>query len=116
MIIFYIVIIVINMQLHYQLYFLSFGSLHIIYALVFLGIFKTIPTYIHTWNYAVQVFLCLFLMFRYRPFRKEYTFNPIDARLIFGAALLLFFNTVSISFMEGYLRYIETSVNHLLIK
>ncbi len=100
------------MKLHYQLYFLSLGSFHIIYALVFLGIFKTIPTYVQSWNYAVQILLCLFLMFRYHPFRKEYKFNPIDARLIFGAALLLFFNTVSMSAMNSYIVY----VNQLLVK
>ena len=105
------------MKLHYQLYFLSLGSIHIIYALVFLGIFKTLPAYVHSWNYAVQVLLCLFLMFTYNPFRKTYNFNPIDARLIFGAALLLLFNTVSMTVMDGYLHYIKNSVvklDHLI--
>ena len=80
------------MKFHYHLYFISLCVIYMIYALAFLGIFSTVPGYVIIWHLAVQIFLCLFLMFRYHPFRNTYKFKPIDARLIFGAAMLLFVN------------------------
>ena len=97
------------MKFHYQLYFISLVFIYIIYALAFLGIFSSVPEYVIIWHLAIQIFLCLFLMFRYHPFRNTYKFKPIDARLIFGAAMLLFVNiVVSIPLFSGMI----VDVNH----
>lgn len=84
------------MQIHYGFYFFSLITIHVIYGLVFLGVFKTVPQYVYVWNMAVQLFLCLFLMYRYHPFQNDYTFKRIDAKLIFGSSLLLLINIVSL--------------------
>lgn len=83
------------MELHYELYFLLLLLIHGIYILVYLGILSSIPKYISYLHISVQLFLCLFLMFWYHPFRKTYNFKPVDAKLIFGAALLLLVNLLS---------------------
>ena len=95
------------MKFHYHFYFLSLVFIYIIYALAFLGIFSSVSEYVIIWHLAVQIFLCLFLMFRYHPFRNTYKFKPIDARLIFGAAMLLFVNIVlSIPLFYSYISMI----------
>jgi hypothetical protein len=84
------------MQIHYRFYFFSLITIHLIYGLVFLGVFSKVPQYVYIWNMAVQIFLCLFLMYRYYPFQKEYKFKPMDAKLIFGSSLLLLINIISL--------------------
>lgn len=84
------------MQIHYGFYFFSLIAIHVVYGLVFLGVFSKVPQYVYIWNMAVQVFLCVFLMYRYHPFQKEYKFNSFDAKLIFGSALLLLINIISL--------------------
>lgn len=91
------------MRIPYEIYFLSLAGIHIINALVFLGILSTIPQYVYIWNVVIQVGLCLFLMYRYHPFRFQYKFEPIDAKLIFGSATLLFINVVSIPMLYKYM-------------
>lgn len=94
------------MKLPLKLYFISLTILHIIYAFVFLGILSAVPKYVYLWNILVQTFLCVFLMYRYHPFRGEYKFQKIDASLIFGAAMLLLFNIISLPVFNSYTHYI----------
>lgn len=91
----------------YTIYFLSLFSIHVIYALVYIGVISTVPKYVYYWNTIVQIGLCLFLMYRYHPFRTH-QFKPLDGKMIFGAATLLLFNIVSFPFVYSYLiQYIE---------
>jgi hypothetical protein len=95
----------------YQVYFISLVAIYIIYALVFLGVFTSVPKYVLAWHTIVQLGLCLFLMFRYRPLQREYKFRKNDASLIFGAAGLLFVNiVVSVPILYSY---IESTYGHL---
>lgn len=91
------------MELHYQVYFVTMLIIHVIYGLVFLGIVLSVPSYIYALNMFVQILLCLFLMFRYRPFRNNYTFKRADANLIFGASTLLLFNIVSLPILYSFI-------------
>lgn len=84
------------MQIHYGFYFFSLITIHVIYGLVFLGVFSTVPQYVYVWNMAVQLFLCLFLMYRYHPFQNDYKFKQLDAKLIFGSSMLLLINIISL--------------------
>ena len=67
---------------------------HLVYIAVFLGIFVTIPEFIRVLNKCIQVFLCVFLMFRFHPFRENLKLQVGDAMFIFGAAFILFTNVV----------------------
>ena len=99
------------MKFHYQLYFISLVVIHFIYALVFLGVLSSVPKYVFGWHIAVQLCLCLFLMFRYHPFRDKYKFKPNDASLIFGAAGLLFVNiVVSVPILYSYIHLMESTI------
>ncbi len=90
------------MKFHYGVYFFSLIVIHVMYALVFLGVLTTIPHFVYVWNMIVQLFLCFFLMYRYHPFRASYNFRPIDARLIFGSAVLLLFNIISLPVLYAF--------------
>ena len=93
---------IVSGMLPYFLYFGSLIAIHFIYALVFLGVFTTVPKYVYNWSIAVQVGLCLFLMYKFHPFRT-YRFRPLDAKMIFGAATLLLFNIVSLPLLYTYI-------------
>ena len=104
------------MNIHYQAYFVSLAAIYITYALVFLGVFSTVPKYVLSWHLFVQLCLCLFLMFRYHPFRQMYAFQPNDARLIFGAALLLLVNiVVSVPVFYSYTMGFQKHINKATI-
>jgi hypothetical protein len=73
----------------YAIYLFLIYFVHIAF---FLGIFASIPNYIHYWKIGVQLFLCLFLMIRFHPFRETYQLKPVDILFIFGSSFILFTN------------------------
>lgn len=84
------------MMFSQKLYFGSLFAIYAIYGLVFFGILSTVPHYVYIWNGLVQLGLCLFLMFRFHPFRKQYTMSIYDVKMIFGASTLLLLNTITL--------------------
>ena len=104
------------MNNHYphRLYFVSMSLVYLIYALVFIGLLSTVPEYIYTFIFFIQLALCLFLMFFYNPFRSHYTLDKYDAQLIFGASFLLFINLISVTTLNLYWPdFISRSLNVL---
>ena len=86
----------IKMMFSHKLYFGSLFAIYVVYGLVFFGILSTVPHYVYIWNGFVQLGLCLFLMFRFHPFRKQYTMTIYDVKMIFGASTLLLLNTITL--------------------
>ena len=84
------------MMFSQKLYFGSLFAIYVIYGLVFFGILSTVPHYVYIWNGFVQLGLCLFLMYRFHPFRKQYTMSIYDVKMIFGASTLLLLNTITL--------------------
>ena len=96
-------------MLPYIFYVFSLFAIHLIYALVFLKVFSAVPNYVYYWNIIMQVGLCLFLMYKYHPFRTH-RFSPLDAKLIFGAATLLMSNLVSLPLLYFYVGSLSESI------
>ena len=67
-------------------------TFNIIYFGALLGIVLMNTEYINTFNIIVHVILCLFLMFRFNPIRKNIEINKYDQVIIFSSALFLLVN------------------------
>ena len=93
------------MELFKDYYFLTLIIIYFSYFLVYLGVLSSLPEIVDIMNFAVHLFLCLFLMYSYHPFRTHH-FQPKDAQFIFGAAFFLFTNLISISFVENILSFL----------
>ena len=73
--------------------------LHIVYFTVLMKISVFDSKYINFLRTFVNVFICLFLMYRFHPFRKEVFIKKYDDVIIFTCAVVLFMN-------EGFVNYI----------
>ncbi len=78
------------MRKHEYLYFIMIFSLHLLYALLFVGfeIYEA-SEYIDTLNLYLRLYVCAFLIFRFNPFRKIDTFSDFDRQVVFTSALLI---------------------------
>lgn len=72
-------------------YIYSIISIHIIYIIIFIGIINLNGNYLNEFNIFIQLFVCLFLILRFNPFRKP-VFREHDAHVIFGSATFLLLN------------------------
>jgi len=91
--------------LHYVggYYFYIIIITNIFYILLFFGLLTINYSYINYLNYFVQLFTCLFLLFRFHPFRKH-EFKKTDSIIISHSAIFLLTNLL---FVEGIRKYAD---------
>ena len=69
--------------------------LHVVYIAVFLGVLNVTNTYTYTYinalNIGVQLFIGLFLTWRFHPLRTH-EYKKHDAKIIFGSGIFLLTN------------------------
>lgn len=77
-----------------ELFFTLF--LAVSYALIFisyLGFYNSAPEYLSKMNYYFNIYLCLFLLWRFNPFRKLDTFTELDRKIAFSAGVFIMTTT-----------------------
>lgn len=77
--------------------------IHGIYILMFFGIVVINTKYVSYLSIFIQLFVCVFLMIRFNPFR-EYAIQKIDKIIIFNSATFLLMN---LGITEPIRAYIE---------
>lgn len=66
--------------------------IYLSYFLIFFGIVYVNKKYIQLFSDTLLIFVCLFLIIRFHPYRKHELRN-FDAKIIFASAILLLTNT-----------------------
>jgi len=74
--------------------------IHVVYFLVFFGLLISVPKGILYLNVFTQLFLCLVLIVRFRPYKPSYELSSSDHMFIFGSAILLFTNVVFVELIK----------------
>lgn len=62
---------------------------YLLYILFAIGIFKSAPQYLEKLDYYVKIYISLFLLWRFNPFRKIH-FTELDRKIAFSAGIFLF--------------------------
>jgi len=75
---------------------------HVLYFAVFFGLAYIDETYIRWLSTGIQIFICLFLIVRFRPFR-EYTITRFDASVIFASATIMLTNVLTTEIFSAYM-------------
>uniref|UniRef100_A0A6C0JGF4 Uncharacterized protein n=1 Tax=viral metagenome TaxID=1070528 RepID=A0A6C0JGF4_9ZZZZ len=88
--------------------YLLFGFNMIYFATLF-GIVYVNSSYINVFNIVVHVILCLFLIVRFNPLRKDIVIKKYDQVFIFSTAIFLLLNL-------GVIEYINKFVDTKKIK
>lgn len=83
--------------------------INITYILALIGIIFIDPVQINKLNIAVQLFVCLFLILRFHPFRTH-ELRKYDSQIIFGSALFLLAN---LGITQYLIRNLKTKTTEL---
>lgn len=78
------------------LYYGILSILHFLYIVAFLGIATVDSSYTHSLNVVVQLFIVVFLLYRFNPLRRNIQLTEADKTISFGSAILLGTNLISI--------------------
>jgi len=81
------------------------GFIYISYFLIFFGLFYINKKYIEIFSNLLLIFVCLFLIIRFHPFRKH-ELREFDSDIIFGSALLLLTNAGLTNWIVADIKYV----------
>jgi hypothetical protein len=74
-----------------------------------LGISQSAPKYLNNLDYYVRIYICLFLMWRFNPFRNHYEFTDLDRKIAFSAGAFILTTTA----LNQYLVYFKYKIKQL---
>ena len=88
----------------------AFVIIYILYFLIALGLSATAPKYLSFLDYYVKIYVSLFLIWRFNPFRNV-KFRSLDKKIAFNAGLFVLFATTSINqILIDYLIELKNSI------
>ena len=92
------------------------GVTLILYILILFGLTASAPQYLDDLNYYVQIYVSLFLIYRFNPFRHVKV-NELDVKISFAAGMFLLFSTTIgvaiktyIGSIKQYIKLIEYEI------
>jgi hypothetical protein len=66
---------------------------YVIIFISFFGFSDSAPKYLENVDYYFRIYICLFLIWRFNPFRKIYKFTDLDRKIAFSAGLFILTTT-----------------------
>jgi hypothetical protein len=83
------------------------------YAMLFLSIFSSSFEFSHQYLLMISTYLpiyvCLFLIWRFNPFRTHYEFTNLDRKIAFSAGIIILTTTM----LNKYIEYIKAKVKQV---
>jgi hypothetical protein len=83
----------------------TFLIIYFLYFVIALGLSATAPKYLSFLNYYLKIYVSLFLLWRFNPFRRV-KFTSFDKKIAFNAGVFILFATTSINeILINYTKY-----------
>lgn len=98
-----------NPQLHYiqtKAYDIIVYTTWLLYITIALGLSANAPEYLGTLQSFVKIYVSLFLIYRFNPFRQV-KFTSLDAKIAFSAGMFLLATTAIEQILKSYLGYFK---------
>ena len=70
------------------------------------GFSQKAPEYLTTIDYYLKIYICLFLIWRFNPFRSKFHFTSLDAKISFNAGLFILATTA----LNEYVKFVEVDI------
>ena len=70
------------------------------------GFSQKAPEYLSILDYYIKIYICLFLIWRFNPFRSKYQFTSLDAKISFNAGLFILASTA----LNEYVKFVEVDI------
>ena len=78
-----------------------------------LGMSEYAPTYLSTLNDIVNIYICLFLIWRFNPLRKQAKFHDLDRRVAFSAGIFMLTTIVLNKYLIQFKDTIKNMISEL---
>ena len=83
---------------------------YVLIAMTYFGFFNSATTYLDTLNNYANIYICLFLIWRFNPFRKIDTFTDLDRKVAFSAGIFIITTTV----INQYINMLNNKIKQVI--
>ena len=80
-----------------------------LYGLLFIGVIYINPEYLQNFRTIMQLFVCLFLIYRFHPY-KDHVLKKYDAQIIFSSAIFLLVNITAVDIANKIIKPLDHAV------
>ena len=87
-----------------QIFNIAIYSTYALLIISNLGISAYAPTYLDDLNGYMKIYVCLFLLWRFHPFRKRVKFTNLDRKIAFSAGLFILATTFLNTYLNNMLK------------
>lgn len=92
----------------------TMALIHILYFTAFVGVFVVDQIYVNYLNVFIQTFIVLFLAIRFHPFENRRIITSADTTIVFGSAILLGTNLLTVEFAKWIpAHYSESTISFM---
>ena len=85
-------------------------AIYISYALIilsYLGLSKYDPVFLDNINNYLRIYICLFLLWRFNPYRRLDKFTNLDRKIAFSAGVFILTTTI----LNNYLAALKNNIS-----
>ena len=83
---------------------------YFLYIVVALGLSRSAPTYLKYLDSVIRIFVSLFLIYQFNPFRHDVAFSDLDRKIAFSAGIFIFTTTAINQLLMYYLHEITKAL------
>lgn len=83
---------------------------YVLIIATFFGVSTGAYKYLDSLDYYVRIYICLFLLWRFNPFRKIETFTNLDRKIVFSAGLFI----LTTSALNEYVMSVKDKVTNTI--
>lgn len=90
-----------RVDFHEKVFDAIMNGIFLLYIIVALGLSASAPVYLSTLEYYIQIYVSLFLIYRFNPFRSV-KFTDLDRKIAFNAGIFLVTTTALNQILEKF--------------
>jgi len=81
---------------------------YVSYIAGIIGAFSINPMFVGKVDFYAKLYICIFLLVRFNPFRKDTKFTSLDRKIAFSSGVFLFTTVVVNGILSRYTKEIKT--------
>ena len=98
----------------YRLFNLSIAAVYLLTFITMLGVSKLAPEYLSMLRASIQVYVGLFLLYRFHPFRtSKAIFSELDRKVAYTAGIFITMTTILGSTLNRYIEYTKENATQI---
>lgn len=98
----------------YNMFNIAIIMVYILIVASIFGLSSSAPAYLYTLNTIIHVYIGIFLLYRFHPFKETYTFSELDRKVAYSAGIFITMSTILGATLNRYIKKTQESAKNAI--